>query len=107
MSKFQEILRARRGPETTSVPESPEIQTVDISRTQNRENVKTRVVKNKRGRPSAKRSDPEFLQVTAYIRKNTHRKTKIRLLEEGQGREFSELVETMLEDWLARPGKKQ
>jgi hypothetical protein len=92
MSKFQGILQARRAP--SSVP--------DISDTQKPESPAIRVSEKKRGRPAAKRSDPDFLQVTAYIRKETHRKTKIRLLEEGQGREFSELVEVMLEEWLDR-----
>ena len=92
MSKFGEILKARRSPDNE----------VSISSTQKPEKLTIQVSEKKRGRPAAKRSDPEFLQVTAYIRKETHRKTKIRLLEEGQGREFSELVEVMLEEWLDR-----
>ena len=56
----------------------------------------------KRGRPAGKRSDAEFTQVTAYIRKDTHRKAKIKLLEEGQGREFSELVEELVAGWLSK-----
>jgi hypothetical protein len=92
MSKFQGILQARRA--ITGVPED--------SDTQKSESSAIRVAEKKRGRPAAKRSDPDFLQVTAYIRKETHRKTKIRLLEEGEGREFSELVEVMLEEWLDR-----
>lgn len=53
-----------------------------------------------RGRPPGKRTDPDFAQVTAYIRKTTHRGVKLRLLQEGQGREFSELVEELLAGWL-------
>ena len=53
-----------------------------------------------RGRPRGKRSDPDFDQVTAYIRKQTHQGTKIALLQEGRGREFSELVEDLLAKWL-------
>ena len=53
-----------------------------------------------RGRPSGKRTDPDFAQVTAYIRKATHHGVKLRLLQEGQGREFSELVEELLAGWL-------
>ena len=94
MSKFQEILQARRGAGASS--------NSGLSDTQKPESLKSRVAEKKRGRPAAKRSDPDFLQVTAYIRKETHRRTKIRLLEEGQGREFSELVEVMLEEWLGR-----
>ena len=52
------------------------------------------------GRPPGKRSDPAFEQITAYIRKNTHQQTKIALLEEGKGQQFSDLVETLLAKWL-------
>jgi len=54
----------------------------------------------RRGRPNAKRSDPEFVQTTAYIRRDTHRDAKIALLHEGEGREYSELVEELLAGWL-------
>ena len=37
-----------------------------------------------RGRPRGKRSDPDFEQITAYIRKETHHGVKIALLQEGQ-----------------------
>lgn len=47
-----------------------------------------------------KRSDSEYRQVSAYIRRDTHRKVKIALLEED--REFSELVEELLRDWHDR-----
>jgi hypothetical protein len=45
-----------------------------------------------------KRSNAEYRQVSAYIRKDIHRKVKMALLEEEQ--EFSELVGRLLEDWL-------
>ncbi len=54
----------------------------------------------RRGRPAGKRSDPDYEQVTAYIKKETHKDVKIGLLQEGQGREFSELVEDLLSKWL-------
>ncbi|MEP0920078.1 hypothetical protein NC981_25115 [Leptolyngbya sp. DQ-M1] len=53
------------------------------------------------GRPKGKRSDPDYEQVTAYIRKDTHRDIKIALLQEGQGREFSELVQELLDGFLS------
>jgi hypothetical protein len=56
----------------------------------------------KRGRPArGKRSNPDFEQVTAYIRKRTHADVKIALLREGQRQEFSALVEDLLAGWLA------
>jgi hypothetical protein len=45
-----------------------------------------------------KRSNAEYRQVSAYIRKDTHRKVKMALIEEEQ--EFSELVGRLLEEWL-------
>ncbi len=53
-----------------------------------------------RGRPRGKRSSEAFVQVTAYIGRQTHRDVKIALLSEGEGREFSELVEELLARWL-------
>ena len=53
-----------------------------------------------RGRPPGKRQNPDFDQVTAYIRKQTHQGVKIALLQEGKGQEFSELVESLLAKWL-------
>jgi len=55
----------------------------------------------KRGRPAGKRSDPGYVQVTAYIPSELHHNIKVALLQERQGREFSELVAELLTDWLA------
>jgi len=54
---------------------------------------------NRLSRPPGKRSDPEFQQVTAYIRKETHQAVKIELLKNGR-QKFSELVEGLLQQWL-------
>jgi hypothetical protein len=45
-----------------------------------------------------KRSDSAYKQVSAYIRKDTHQRVKIALLQEE--REFSELIEELLGGWL-------
>jgi hypothetical protein len=52
-----------------------------------------------RGRPSGKRSDPEFTPVYAYIRGATHKEVKIKLIRQGD-RDFSELLEELLAAWL-------
>jgi hypothetical protein len=49
--------------------------------------------------PGGKRSNAQYRQVSAYVRKDTHRKVKMALLEDD--REFSELVEELLGGWLA------
>ena len=55
----------------------------------------------RRGRPAGgKRSDPDYEQVTAYIRKDVHRRVKIALLQEQEKTEFSQLVDQLLAEWL-------
>ena len=55
----------------------------------------------RRGRPSGKRSDAEYQQVTAYIRRETYRRVTIKLIDQPQKGEFSELVQELLQQWLA------
>ncbi len=81
MSKFKGVLEAARGREAT-------------------EDEMPRVLSVARGRPKGKRSDPAFEQVTAYIRKETYLQTKMALLQEGNDRDFSQLVEELLGAYL-------
>jgi hypothetical protein len=60
----------------------------------------------KRGRPKGKRSDPDYEQVTAYIKKETYRQTKIALLQQGEVQDFSLLVEQLLAEWLREQNSK-
>jgi hypothetical protein len=50
------------------------------------------------GRPRAKHSDPDYVQMSIYISREVRAKVKMRLLAtEG---EFSGLVESLLGEWL-------
>ena len=98
-SKFSGLLTAARGRE--------EVQSDDAATFENPATLKSALAAGpellggrRRGRPPGKRSDPDFEQVTAYIRSRTHREIKIALLREGAGREFSQLVEELLAEWL-------
>jgi hypothetical protein len=62
----------------------------------------TNSTKSARGRPPAKRSDPDFVGLTTYVRRDTHTRAKIALLQEGKGRELSELVEDLIYNWLSK-----
>jgi hypothetical protein len=77
---------------------------VEHSRTQHAESPEISQPEKPRGRPKGKRTDADYTQVTAYIRKETHQAVKIRLLQEGQGREFSEVIQELLDSWLHRTG---
>ena len=85
LSKFQGVIDAAKSREDTVAKPAP---LVMPPRRQGR------------GRPPGKRRNPDFEQVTAYIRKHTHQGVKIALLQEGKGQEFSELVEGLLAKWL-------
>ncbi len=50
-----------------------------------------------------KRNNPEYVQRTAYIRKKTDQAVKMKLLQQGEGKEFSELVDELLSEWLRQP----
>ena len=52
------------------------------------------------GRPPGKRRQADYKQISAYIRKDTHRAAMIRLAQDGS--ELSDLVESLLADWLKR-----
>jgi hypothetical protein len=54
----------------------------------------------KPGRPRAKRSDPEYTQVTAYIRRDTYMAVKRKLLDMDDA-EFSDTLEELLARWTA------
>jgi hypothetical protein len=86
-SKFSSFLTARK---ETAVDKRPEIgSSADLTA-------------SLRGRRNGKRRDPAFEQVTAYIRKDTHHAVKLALLTEGTNRQFSDLVEVLLAEWLTK-----
>jgi hypothetical protein len=105
VSKFKGILDAAkdRQPEPEPEPEKPSQET-ETQKSESQPVAQLQSELPKRGRPKAKRSDPDYEQVTAYIKRNTHTTVKIELLknsQNGEKREFSELVQDLLEQWLS------
>jgi hypothetical protein len=120
MSKFDKVFEARETDKTekrddgeqrkSSVKSSnkskpankqtPARQKVDSEKTTFAAETAGADASRKRGRPPAKRSDPAYVGFTTYIRKDTHLKVKIALLQEGGDRELSELVEELLAKWV-------
>ena len=63
-----------------------------------------------RGRPATgKRSNPEYKLYAYYLRKRTHRQVAAKLAalhaEDDQQPDLSDLMQELLEDWLARQDK--
>ncbi len=53
------------------------------------------------GRPkTGKRSDPAYTQVSAWVRKDTYKRVKDRLYNKENEREFSDLIQALLEDYV-------
>jgi hypothetical protein len=53
------------------------------------------------GRPkTGKRSSAEYRQVSAWIKRSTYAEVRLRLFVHENGREFSELVQELLDEWL-------
>jgi len=88
-SPFDALVKMRRG--TTEPMLSQPAEQLDV---QPSEQLNSQMV----GR--AKSVDPDFTKFTTYIRKHTHRAVKVKLAE--QEKEFSDLVEELLSDWLQK-----
>lgn len=58
--------------------------------------------KRGRGRPKGKKSDPDYTQIAPYIRLDTYRAMRHRLIDSDM--EISELIQELLDRWL-REGK--
>jgi hypothetical protein len=100
MSKFNAILNAAKD----RAPEAKELDTTkDDLYTPIPE---TTVSPKAMGRPKGKRSNPDYEQVTAYIKKETHKNVKRELLDNEDIHDFSELLEILLVEWLSTQKSK-
>ena len=55
-----------------------------------------------RGRPrNGKRSNPDYKQISALIRKDTHRAVVRVLLDDDESRDVSDLLQELLQKWLS------
>lgn len=97
MSKFKDILKAAQKREKEKPAEKPADKLEVKSDSANEPSPPPQ----KRGRPRGKRSNPDYEQVTAYIKKKTYKETKIALLEQEEVENFSDLVEKLLSEWLS------
>ena len=53
------------------------------------------------GRPKGKKSSDDYIQVTVYLRKETHLAAKKILIDDR--RQFSDLVEALVTEWIKNP----
>ncbi len=100
MSKFGSLkeLRAPK-PEEHTIPVSsaPTLQGADMPATTEQPMDEPQ---RKQAYQGGKRNNPQYVQRTAYIRKKTDLAVKMKLLQQGGEKEFSELVDELLSLWL-------
>ena len=53
-----------------------------------------------KGRRAGKRSDPAFRPTTIFVRKETQRKATRLLEDQDTGKDFSDLVEELVANWI-------
>ena len=59
-----------------------------------------------RGRPPGKRSDPEWKLFSHFLKRTTQRQAAAILFEADDGRDLSDVLQTLLEKWVARQRAK-
>lgn len=89
MSKFSGLRGLKNTEDTVPAVATPQVS--EMPATQND-------LPKKLGRPRAKRSNPDFVQVSGYIPKNVYLAVKWKMLDQG-GREFSEVLKELLSDY--------
>jgi hypothetical protein len=52
-------------------------------------------------RSLAKSKDPAYVQAPAYIKRSTHEDVKVLLVRERLGRDYSQLIQDLLERYIA------
>jgi hypothetical protein len=58
-----------------------------------------------KGRPPGKRSDPAWKLYSHFLKKQTHREVTNILRNEENGRDLSDVLEQLLEEWLIQHKK--
>jgi hypothetical protein len=58
-----------------------------------------------KGRPLGKRSDPAWKLYSHFLKKQTHREATNILRNEENGRDLSDVLEQLLEEWLSQQKK--
>ena len=58
-----------------------------------------------RGRPPGKRSDPAWKLYSHFLKKQTHREATNILRNEENGRDLSDVLQQLLEEWISQQKK--
>jgi hypothetical protein len=87
--------RQQKETETSSAVAEPPLQSREVASPQP-------ALARGRGRPAGKRSNPEFEPTTVLLRKQTKRAASRKLEDVEANKDLSELIEDLLNKWIAR-----
>lgn len=59
-----------------------------------------------RGRPPGKRSDPDWKLFSHFLKRSTQRQATALLFEQDDGRDLSDVLQSLLEKWVVRERAK-
>lgn len=100
MSKFSRLLEeAKQGKESPAPMESADVESKP-ARTKAKATA-SRPATKAAGKPTGRRSDPNYIGVFAYIPKTLNEDVKTRLVKSKE-HDFSSLVETLLQQWFSK-----
>ena len=90
-NRFSGLMKARQSDESIPTDETSRVPVEDNNH-----------AVSARGRPrNGKRSNPDYKQISALIRKDTHRAVVRVLLDDGESRDVSDLLQELLQRWLS------
>lgn len=109
MSKFDGLIQAKlqqkaeKNPKAVKNPKVVNINSIksELKESTSLPEIQTKVSeKNDKTKPPGKRSNPDYTQITAYIKKNTHETVMKKIYKR---KELSELIEELLNEWISNP----
>ncbi len=97
-SGLAQVRRARQSKGNEAVV--PEAQHVEAPADNPRHEAGMSAERRRRGEKLAKRNDPSYRQVSGYVRKDVYQAAKVKLAQQGNEQEVSELLEELLLRWV-------
>ena len=95
-------MTGQRKAEALKYKKQPRERSVERSCHEEMPQVPASIVQEHKPRRAGKRSDPAFRPTTIFVRKETQRKATRLLEDQESGKDFSDLVEELVANWIIK-----